>query len=115
MRRYKRWKGRTLRDAWCLLGELGELARIAEHGPDRVARRVDVVRERGVVVLEQREHLHQQQLEGGAKLRQRGRPHPLVVFLEAPDEVVDLVLERELGQDADGVRVLQALLEGLEV
>src|SRR5258706_3095362 len=54
-------------------GELRELLAIGEHAPDRVARRVDVARERAVLVLQEREHLHQQELEGLAQLGQRHR------------------------------------------
>src|SRR5258707_3461438 len=52
--------------------ELRELVAIGEHAPDRILRRVDIARERGVLVLQEREHLHQQHLE---RLAQLGQGH----------------------------------------
>src|SRR5260221_5338853 len=52
--------------------ELRELGAIGEHTPDRILRRVDIARERGVLVLQEREHLHQQHF---ARLAQLGKRH----------------------------------------
>src|SRR5260221_13584935 len=56
--------------------ELRELGAIGEHTPDRILRRVDIARERGVLVLQEREHLHQQHFERLAQLGKRHRRAP---------------------------------------
>src|SRR5258706_2092445 len=96
--------------------ELRELGAIGEHTPDRILRRVDIARERGVLVLQEREHLHQQHFERLAQLGKRHRRAlPRVIRAEPRDEVVHLVLERELGQHADRAGVLEPIFKRFEV
>jgi hypothetical protein len=80
-----------------------ELLRVREQAPDRLARGHDRRRERLVVVLEQREHLHHHQLVGPTEIGQGDLRLALVERAELVQEIVDLVLERDLGEEADGL------------
>src|SRR5258708_29622822 len=92
-----------------------ELFAIGEDSPDRFARGIDRVREGGIAVLQHREHFHQQQFVGAAQVGERRLQLPLVVGAELREQVVDLVLQRQLGHEPDRLRRLQLLLEHLEI
>ena len=81
----------------------------------RFARRRDRAGERRVGVLQQREHLEDQQIVRSPKFGQRGLEPPLVVRPELVQQIVDLILERELGEHADRLRFLEPGLERLEI
>src|SRR2546421_1810291 len=103
---------------WLLLllkSDIGELLRVTQHAPDGLARGRYRGRQGGVIILKKSHDFHQQQLEF---LSQRGERHPgaaVVKGLELPQQVIDLILQRELGEHADGVSISQSLFEGGQV
>src|SRR5437773_9260472 len=94
--------------------ESRELGRIHEDGPDRLARRRHVARQCYVIVLQERQDLHQQKIVSFAQRAQR-RSAALVEQLEFMEQVIDLMLERELGEDTDGFRRSQSVLQSGEI
>ena len=92
-----------------------EFLGIREDAPDRFPRRDDVVRERRVAVLEQGKHLDEQHVVGPAQFREGRLSLPLVVRAELVQEVVHLVLQRDLGEYADGLGLAESRLERLEI
>ncbi len=68
-----------------------------------------------VGILQQRECLHHQHVERPPQFGQRCLDPPLVEGPQAIEQVVDLVLQREFGEDADRLRFLQSGFERLEV
>src|SRR5438046_2050423 len=81
-------------------GELRELDRIHQPLPDPLARVADRERELGLVLLEQR---HQLQYERLVALVQIVEIALLVIVVVAQpvDEIIEVVLQRELGERAD--------------
>src|SRR5512134_4042051 len=80
--------------------QLRELVAVGKNGPDRLARRVDRLGERRVAVLQEGQGLHEQELVRLPQLGERGLEPPLVIVAELLEQVIDLVLERQLRQHA---------------
>ena len=90
---------------------IGELLRVTQHAPEGLARGGYGGRQGGVVILKKSDDFHQQQLEFLSQLGER-YPRPATVkVLELRQQVIDLILQRELGEQADGVSISQPLFE----
>src|SRR5213082_115230 len=104
--------------AWLLpllQSDSGELLRVTQHAPDGLARGRYGGRQGGIVILKKSHDFHQQQLEFLSQLGERHRGAAVVKGLELRQQVIDLILQGELGEHADGVRISQSLLEGGQV
>src|SRR5262245_27062537 len=88
-----------------------ELGRIRQKIPERVARRGDIARERRIFVLQERDHLENEKIKILAKFCERRPATPRVERAESLQQVVDVVLERQLGEHTDRMSVAQSLLE----
>ncbi len=88
--------------------------RIHEEAPDRLARRRDVTSEPRVTVLQDRQHLGEQQIVLFPKLGD-GDSGALMERPEPSHQVIDLILERELGEDPDGLAVSEPLLQSGQI
>src|SRR5262245_65952349 len=88
-----------------------EFHRIRQKIPQGFTRREDISRERRVLILKQGDDLEHQQVVALAKLRERRPAAPLVECPEALQQIVDLVLERQLGEYPDRAGIAQSLLE----
>src|SRR6476659_8871644 len=89
----------------------GELDGVRKDAPDRLAGGGDRRGERWIGILKQRDHLEHEQVESVTQLGERALRLALVVRAKRVEQVVDLILERELRVDADRVRFLQASLQ----
>src|SRR5262245_62187608 len=69
-----------------------ELHRVRQKIPQRFARRKDVSRERGVLILKQGDNFENQEIVALAKLRERRAAAPVVECAEPLEQIVDLVL-----------------------
>src|SRR5262249_21353855 len=79
---------------------------------DRRSRAVDVLGERRIAVLQERQQLEQQHVVGAAQLGESLRAHLLlVVSPKFFEQVVRLVLHRDLREHADRFRLPEACLE----
>src|SRR5204863_2531018 len=85
------------------------------NAPDRFARREDRSGERRIFVLQERKHLEEKEIERLAKLGERSLEPSLVIRPEFTEQIVDLILQRELGQHADGLGVLKPRLQRCEI
>src|ERR1700730_10029587 len=94
---------------------LAKLYRIRENAPQHLSRGRDSCRQGRVAVLQQAEHFEQQQVIPLPQLRQSSRALLSVERPELIDVFVDLVLQRELGKEADGSRLLEALLQRAQI
>jgi hypothetical protein len=88
-----------------------ELGRIRQKIPERVARRGDIARERRIFVLQERDHLENEKIKILAKFCERRPATPRVERAESLQQVVDVVLERQLGEHTDRMSVAQSPLE----
>jgi hypothetical protein len=95
--------------------EILELVGIGQDVPERLARRRNVAGERWISVLQERQHLQDEQIERLPQSRQHGLITLLMKLTELGQQVVDLVLERQLGEDSNRLGVAQALLESGQV
>src|SRR5580765_1528440 len=80
---------------------------IREDGPDRFARPRDRAGQGWIAILDEGEHLEDQHV---VRLPQRGDAGLLIALVMRPElfqQVIHLVLERELGENADGMRLPQ--------
>src|SRR5581483_8135018 len=91
------------------------LLRIRQNPPDRFARGGDGGGERGIAVLQQGQHLQQQPIVLLPQLREAFPSLFVVKRPERCEQVVHLVLQRKLREDADGVGIFEALLQRGEV
>src|SRR2546421_8188445 len=101
--------------AWQLLlleSDIRKLFRVTQHAPERLARRGYGGREGGVIILKKSHDFQQQQLELLSQLGERRLGTAVVEGLELPQQVIDLILQRQLGEYADGVSICEALFEG---
>src|SRR5256885_5322492 len=98
-----------------LESDIGELLRVTQHAPDGLARGRYRGRQGGVIILKEGQDFHQQQLDFLAQLGERPPGAAVVKGFELPQQVIDLILQRELGEHADGVSISQPLLEGGQV
>src|SRR5256886_5073362 len=98
-----------------LKSDSGELLRVTQHVPDGLARGRYRGRQGGVVILKKSHDLHQQQLEFLSQLAERHPRAAVVKRFELRQQVIDLILQRELGEQADGVSISESLLEGGQV
>src|SRR5262245_59780017 len=89
----------------CKLGPVGK------KPPDLFSGSDDVRRERWIVVLQQRDELQQQKIVGVPERFEIGLEFALVVAAKLVEQVVDLILERDLGERTDGLGLAHALLE----
>src|SRR5215831_1440476 len=92
-----------------------ELGRIRQKIPERFTRRGDIARERRIFVLQERDHLENEKIKVLAKFCERRPATPRVECAESLQQVVDLVLERQLGEHTDRMGVAESLLEGGQV
>src|SRR5436189_1297793 len=83
-------------------GECIEFLPIGEDAPDRFARRRDRAGQRWIAVLQEGQDLEDQHVVRLPQCGDAGLLAALVVRLELLEQVIHLVLERELGQQADG-------------
>src|SRR5882762_5218336 len=94
---------------------LAKLYRIRENAPQRLPRGRDSCCQGRVAVLQQAEHFEQQEVIPLPQLRQGSRALPFVERPELIEQVVDLILQRELGKQADGSCLLEALLQRAQI
>src|ERR1700687_3513978 len=94
---------------------LAKLYRIRENAPQRLPRGCDSCRQGRVAVLQQAEHFEQQPVIPLPQLRQSSRALPSVERPELIEQVVDLILQRELGKQSDGSCLLEALLQCAQI
>ena len=90
--------------------DLDFVARIVDtpHGKQRPAQINVRSGKRWIAVLQKRQHLEDQQIERPPELDQCGLELPLVKRPELIQQVVDLILERELGHHADRLGFLES-------
>src|SRR5256885_4169607 len=88
-----------------LKSDSGELLRVTQHVPDGLARGRYRGRQGGVVILKKSHDLHQQQLEFLSQLAERHPRAAVVKRFELRQQVIDLILQRELGEQADGASI----------
>jgi len=95
-------------------GDVFELDRIHEEVPDRLSRRHDVAGEHWVTILQDRQHLEEQQVILLPKLAESDSG----ALMERPElshQVIDLILQRELGEEPDGPRFSESFLQSSQV
>src|SRR5690242_15737547 len=95
--------------------EIVESVAVTENRPDRLARGRDGARQARIVVLQQRHYFHEQLLVRAPQAREREPSLAGVEGAKLREQIVHLVLERQLGENADRVRIAQPLLERGEV
>src|SRR5712691_2906157 len=88
-----------------------KLGGIGEQTPDRLARRHDVSSQCCIAVLQQREDLHYKKVVRLPEFREVGSTLPLVKRSELVQQIIDLILEGEFGEDSDRRRLPEPLLE----
>src|SRR5256885_14792043 len=98
-----------------LESDIGDLLRVTQHAPDGLARGRYRGRQGGVIILKRGHDFPQQQLKFLSQLGERHPGAAVVKGLELPQQVIALILQRELGEHADGVSISQPLLEGGQV
>src|SRR6185295_12287452 len=101
----------------CILDgcDLREFDRIRKNSPDRFARRENRFGERRIAVLQKRKDLEEKEIERFAQFGKRRLELSLVIRAELIEQIVDLILERELGEYADGAGVLEPRLERCQI
>ena len=67
------------------------------------------------MILEQTDYLQQQLFVFLAQLRESDAGVTLVKGLELRQQVIDLILQGQFGEQSDRVRIAQALLERLQI
>lgn len=92
-----------------------ELGWVSEDAPYRFARRHDGAGQRRVGVLQQRENFLQQHLVRSPQCGKRSGEAPGVIRAKLIEQVVDLILQRDLGEDTDGVSLLESGLQRFHV
>src|SRR5688572_31401833 len=89
--------------SYCRSGNRVEFFRVGEDVPDRFARRQERAGQRRIAVLDEREHLEDQDVVGFPQRGDAGLVPALVMLPELFQQIIHLVTERELGEHADGV------------
>src|SRR5213593_2085138 len=92
-----------------------ELGWIRQKTPERFARRGDISSERRIFVLQDRHHLENQKIVVFPKPCECCPAMPRVERAKSLQQIVDLVLERQLGEHTDRIGVAKALLERLQI
>src|SRR5688572_8371267 len=95
--------------------QIRKFLRIREQSPDAFARRQDVGRELLIIVLQERQDLHHQQVVRTPQFRNSGHWLSRVMLTELVEQIIDLVLQRELRHEADRLGLLEARLERCEI
>src|SRR5215470_1682473 len=97
-----------------VVSDSGELFRVNEEAPERLARGQYGARQCGISILQQTDYFHQQQLVLLAQLAESTPRLALMKRLELRQQPIYLILQRQLGEHADRARVAQALLEPVQ-
>ena len=97
------------------MSDSGELLRVNEEAPQRLARGRYGTRQCGISLLEQTDYFHQQQLVLLAKLAEGTPRLALMKRLELRQQSIYLILQRQLGKYADRARIAQALFEPVQI
>jgi hypothetical protein len=97
------------------MSDSGELFRVNEEAPQRLARGQYGTRQCGISILEQTDYFHQQQLVLLAKLAEGTPRLTLMKRLELRQQSIYLILQRQLGEHADGARIAQSLFEPVQI
>src|SRR6516162_1637828 len=98
-----------------VVSDSGELLRVREEAPERLARGQYGTRQCWISILEQTHYFHQQQLVLLAKLAEGTPRLPLMKRLELRQQPIYLILQRQLGKHADRARIAQALFEPVQI
>jgi hypothetical protein len=98
-----------------VVSDSGELFRVNQEAPQRLARGQYGTRQSGISILEQTDYFHQQQLVLLAKLAEGTPRLTLMKRLELRQQSIYLILQRQLGEDADGARIAQTLFEPVQI
>jgi len=98
-----------------VVSDSGELLRVYEEAPQRLARGQYGTRQCGISILEQTDNFHQQQLVLLAQLAEATPRLALMKRLELRQQSIYLILQRQLGKYSDRARLAQALLEPVQI
>ncbi|HEY2339348.1 MAG TPA: hypothetical protein VGH75_02310 [Steroidobacteraceae bacterium] len=98
-----------------VVSDSGELFRVSEEAPERLARGQYGTRQCGISILEQTDYFHQQQLVLLAKLAEGTPRLALMKRLELRQQSIYLILQRQLGKYTDRARIAQALFEPVQI
>ena len=88
-----------------------ELVRVRENAPDRLSRGGDGRRERRVAILKETEHFEKQLVVALPQFRGRALARISIQSPKSIQQIVNLILQRELREQPDGVGVAQALFQ----
>src|ERR1700730_11250847 len=100
-----------------LLTQLNFLKFIAirQETPDRLPRCRNGRRQRRIPVLQKREHLEQQEVIALPQVGKRWVGLSTVERTECTEQVVDLILQRQLREQANGMGVFEPLLQARQI